>query len=464
MPAAFIPGMPPVVTALHQEGLLERAFHESLYPQLLFRSEAMREEAEANIGTSIFMTRRGLLPAITRARRASDGEVQPQQLNYEQWVATLERYQGAIDTSITEARHALADTLGSNLQALGEQAGQSINLIARNALYGAYTSGHTTLIDAGLSGDVTIHVSSLNGFRFVVTPGTNVAPAAVSSAIPLVVSIAGVTGTRNVIAAAPDDSNDPDGPGVLTLSASLGAGVAARSAVLSSARPRILRAGGGTSVDAIGASDIVTLQDFINATIVLRNNRVAPHPDGTYHCHVPNDAHGQVFADPAFQRLNTALPDGERYQTAFLGRLAGITFYANTECPSVLNAGDTKATGSNALYSAGIHAETVNEGGTSIGRAIVTGRNAMYERWFDAKKYVSEAGMNGQQGEFAVTNNGIGIDTEGVRLVIRSPVDRAMDIVSALWDITTCFPVPSDVAAGGPEFYKRGVTLEFALS
>lgn len=464
MPARFIANVPPVVAALHQEGLLERAFHDALAPQLLFRSLAMREEADAQIGTTIFMTRRGLLPVNVTPRRATDGDPQPQVLAYEQWIATLERYYDTADVSIVRARTQLADELGSTLHALGVQAGMSVNLIARNGLYKPYAGGHTVLIAAALSGDTSVRVAALNGFRLVVLRGTNVAPEAVSVARPLPITING-TISRNVVGAVPDDANDPDGPGTLYLSAAVGSGVAARASVLAANRPRILRAGGGTSVDAISSSDLVTLQDFINAVTVLRNNRVPPHEDGTYHVMIPHDANGQIFADESFQRLNTALPDGERYQQAFIGRLAGCTFYANTECPDDTNSGTTISTGTNARYSPMIGAETVNETGNRIGRCVVTGRGAVYERWFDAKKHlVSEAGMTGQQGDFAVVNNGITIDTDGIRLLIRSPVDRLFDIVSCTWDVITCFVAPSDVSAGGPEHYKRAVELEFALS
>lgn len=464
MPAQFISLVPPIVRELHQEGLLERAFHDALVPNLLFRGEAQREEADAQIGTSIFMTRRGLLPVNVTPRTAVGGDPLPQTLAYEQWISTLDRYYDTIDTSLVRARTQLADELGSDLHALGVQAGMSINILARNKLYKPYASGHTVLIAATAAIDTTIRVAALNGFRTVVLRGTNVAPQPVSPALPLPITIGPLAVARFVIGAVPDDPNDPDGPGTLVLSAAVGAIIAVRGAVLASNRPRIIRAGGGTTVDAIGAADIVTLQDFNSAVTILRNNKVPPHEDGTYHCHLPNDANNQVFADEVFQRLHTALPDGERYQSGFVSRILGITFFANTECPDNSNSGATVATGANALYSTQIGAETVNESGQRIGRCIVTGRGAIYERWFNAQKHlVSEAGMTGKQGDFAISNGGISIDTDGIRLIIRSPIDRLQDIVSSTWDYIGDFPAPSDVAAGGPEHFKRAVEVEFAL-
>ena len=463
MPASFIPLVPPIVANLHQEGLLERAFHDPLVPALQFRALAAREEADANIGSSIFMTRRGLLPVVTEPVRAGQTEPQPQTLGYEQWEARLERYWGTIDTSLIQNAMAIATTLGSNLAALGTQAGMSINRIARNSLYKPYCGGHTVTVDAAGSTDRKVHVASLNGFRFVVIRQKNVQPKEVSSTYPLPVTI-NSTIKLNVIEAVPDSVDDPDGPGTLTLSDVLGANIGARVSVLAGNRPRMLRAGGGTNIDAIGSGDILTVQDVINAVTVLRDNLVPPHEDGFYHCQLPNLGNAQFFQDPVFQRLHTALPDSERYRDAFIGQFGGVRFFANTVCPDVTNSGATVATGNNALYSREIGAETVNEDGVCIGRAIITGRAAIYERWFDAKKHlVSEAGMTGQQGDFNVSVGGIQIDTEGMRLVIRSPIDRVMDMVAATWDVITCFPAPSDIAAGGPEHYKRAVELEFAL-
>ena len=62
---SIIQGFPPVVAALQQQGLLERALHDGLFPALMFREEALREDWQGQTGTSITMTRPGLLPPIT---------------------------------------------------------------------------------------------------------------------------------------------------------------------------------------------------------------------------------------------------------------------------------------------------------------------------------------------------------------------------------------------------------------
>lgn len=458
---SLVLGIPPLIMNIVQLGLLERAFHEALFPSLLYRGEAQYESWPANTGTQMFMTRPGLLAPITTPLVAGVDPV-PQTVSYEQWEAVLDRYGGTIDTHIPTSAVGNADQFLRNIQQLGLQAGQSLNRLPRNALFKSYLSGQTVLITATAAPDTAIRVASLNGFFDVVARGVNVRPLPVSPSSPLPITING-TISRNVIGAYPDDATDPYGPGTLLLDAAVGAVVAARASVLSRYRPRVLRSGGGSSIDAIGASDILTLQDCINATNWLRKNNVLPHEDGYYHGHINTDGNSQIFQDPAFQRLNTSLPDHVYYQKAFIGTIAGIAFFSNNESPDYNNSGARTTTGTNAAYSRDIGAETTNESGVNIGRTIVTGRGAIYEKGLDESAYVTEAGITGKQADFQVVNGGVEVQTERIRLILRAPLNRLQDQVAATWSITTCFPVPSDASSGGYERFKRAVSIEHAL-
>jgi len=47
--------------------------------------------------------------------------------------------------------------------------------------------------------------------------------------------------------------------------------------------------------------------------------------------------------------------------------------------------------------------------------------------------------------------------------VLRAPLDRLQQIVSAAWSISTSFPIPSDITGpSGPQRFKRAVVLEHA--
>lgn len=469
----LIVGVPPQLISLVQQGLLERAFYDGLYPNLAFRAEALFEEWPLNTGIEIFMSRPGLLaPRTTPLVPGTDPT--PQAIPYEQWSASLAQYADAVDIDMPASATANADLFLRSIHQLGLGAGQSVNQIARNALAKAYLGGQTNALTAILSTDTQIRVASLNGFRDVIVPGTNVRPNPVSSSTPLSILV-GVTGgtqvSASVTAAVPDDPADPDGLGTLTLSAAIGtAFVNTRTPVLSIFRPRVVRSSGGDSVDSIGAGDTLVLQQVINACAFLRQANVRPHQDGFYHAHISPLANAQFFADPVFQRLNQSLPEHVVYKEGFVGTIAGVMFFMNSESPDDTNSGTltntAAATGSSVVgqYAAGIGAETRNGNGIRIGRVIITGRGALYEKGLDEGAYTSEAGTNGKIGEFDVVNNGVSVLTERIRLVLRAPMDRLQQKVGAAWSISTSFPVPSDITAtSGPQRFKRAIVLEHAL-
>lgn len=457
--------VPPQIQELNQQGAIERAFHDALVPNFAYRAEAMAEEWPANTGQNVLMSRPSLLtPKVKPLQPGTDPT--PSTVFYEQWSVTLNQFSDAIDTHMPTAVTANANLFLRNVQQLGIGAGQSINRVARNELFKAYLSGNTVLTHSTLTTDTSIQVAALNGFTDVIVAGTNVAPRPVSAATPLsiTVGVSPTTAVVNVVQAIPNDPNDPFGPGVLVLSGQIGTAFANRSAVISSAATTIIRSGGGATVDAITGSDTLLLQDVINAVAILRRANVLPHEDGYYHAHISPTANAQIFADPVFQRLNTALPEGVMYSQGFVGHISGVMFFMNTESPEAFNSGTRVFTGpTNAQYSPEIGAETTNDNGVNIGRTIVTGKGALYERYLDESQYVTEAGTVGKIGEFDVVNNGITILTERIRLVVRAPLDRLGQIVSSAWSLTTSFPVPSDILApSGPQRYKRSVVVESA--
>jgi hypothetical protein len=464
MAGGIVLGVPPAVLNLQQQGLLERAFHDGLYPNLAYRAEAMPEEWPANTGQQIFMTRAGLLPTITTPI-APGNDPSPQSVPFEQWVATLAQFTGTIDTHMPSSTTANANLFLRNLHQLGLQAGQSINQIARNAMFQSYLSGQTTLLAACGSGDTTIQVASVNGFTDVVVPGGNVAPQPVSAAFPLPITVGSGTSavTANVVGFTLNNPSDPNGPGVLQLAAAIGTAFLIRATVKSTYAPIVLRSAAGDSIDAIGSADGLTLQQFINAVAFLRNANVQPHDDGYYHAHISPLGNAQLFADPVFQRLNQSLPEHVIYKEGFIGTISGIMFFMNTESPGLLNSGTTTTTGSSGVYAAGIGAEVTNGSGVNIGRSLVTGKGTVYERYLDESQYTTEAGTTGKIGEFDVVNNSIQVLTEGIRLVLRAPLDRLQQVVSATWSISTSFPIPSDITApSGTQRFKRAVVLEYA--
>jgi hypothetical protein len=438
--ANLILGVPASVVDLVQRGLLQRAFHDGLFPALAYRSEAMVEEWQGNTGTEIFETRAGLLPPITEPVVPGVDPL-PQTDTYEQWVAQLNQFAGTLDVDTPTSAVANANLFLRKIKTLGLNAGQSINRVARNALFKSYLSGQTVSLTPIAAIDTTVRVAALNGFRFVLVPGTTARPQPVSPVSPLPITI-GVVGavTANIVGVIPDDANDPDGPGTLVLSAAVGAAFAIRSAVVSAFAPTVVRSAGGASVDNIGPGDTLVLQQVINASGILRDNNVPPHDDGFYHAHISGLSNTQLFADPVFQRLNQSLPEHVIYKEGFIGTISGIMFFMNTESPKRTNSGALTNTaptaapppGAIGVYAKDLGAEVVNGNGIQIGRVLITGKGSLYERYL-----------------------------ERIRLVLRAPIDRLQQKVAVTWSYTGAFPVPSDITAtSSPALFKRAVILE----
>jgi hypothetical protein len=465
--AGVILGIPPSIVQLVQTGLLERSFHDALFPALLYRMEAMAEEWPAHTGVQTIETRPSLLaPAITPLTPGQDPA--PQALQYEQWFVNLLRYGSGIDTHMPTSVWSNADQFMRDLQQLGLQAGQTINRVARDAIFQAYVSGQTLSTTAQLSTDTVVNVASLNGFTTVVQTGSTVRPVPVSPSSPLPIQIV-VSPTQtisaNVIGYQPLLPTDPNGPGILQLSAAIGTALSVRTPVYSVNAPLVIRSGGGNSIDAISSADIVVLQDFLNAVTVLRANNVQPHEDGFYHAHISPNVSSQLFADPVYQRLYTALPQSDAYVNGFPVPQVGIKFFLNTESPTPGNTGQQTITvsGEPAQYAQELGSEIVNYTGVQISQTLITGRGAMYERWVNENQYISEAGVTGKVGDFDVVNQGISIQTDRIRLVIASPIDRLQDKVRSTWSISTCFPIPTDIGATtSPALFKRAVVLQSA--
>ena len=89
-----------------------------------------------------------------------------------------------------------------------------------------------------------------------------------------------------------------------------------------------------------------------------------------------------------------------------------------------------------------------NKLGVSIIRTLVTGANSIFEEWIDESGFASEAGYTGKVGKFNVTRNGIVINTMGVRMVIRAPLDKLQQKVAISWSFSGDWGMPTDYGGG----------------
>lgn len=451
-------GFNPELVNLIQQNTLQRVFLEALIPRTLWRSEAQAERWEANVGEVKIFTRAGTMPVNTDPLKPGEDPT-PKSYGTEQFKIIADQYGDRTQTHMPTSRAAIASKFALDTQKLGENAGLTMNRLVRNRLYTAYTQGDTVSIVAATTGASNLRVANLNGFLERLKDGALV-PVSPASPIPIELGPTGAI-ANSVIAAIPDDTFRPTGPGTLVLSTPLGADLGVRSRVRATHRARILRSGGAATIDGINASTFLTVNDIIQAVQLMRSQNVPPHPDGRYHVHVATAGVTQLFLDTQWTGLRNlgdigAIP----YRELLIGEGLGCYFYQNNETPDPFNSGVMLGTGANAKSAPSIGAEVVNETNVPIARTIVTGGGAIYEHYIPEDEYTTIAGVNGQVGSFNVTANGVIMNTDRVRYIIRRPMDVLQQIVDHAWSWSGDFPIPTDVLSGNGARVKRAVIIE----
>jgi hypothetical protein len=451
----------PQFRAIVQENALDRMFRDALFPEQLFRAEATAPERwDANVGDNKTFTGKGLM-AVNLIPLIPGQDPQPGDYSLEQWTALQAKWANSIDTNLPTAYAACVNKLTQDLQQLGLNAGQTLNRVSRYRLFNAADSGWT-VADGAQSSTTTLLVKRLNGFtrsrRPDLSAGSPVRYDVVTANNPLSISYVhtATTSTVNVIGFTPVTPGDEIGPGTLTLDAAIT--VSDRDPVMASTRTFRTLSGGGNATDAIGSTDILHLVDVRTAVARLRDANVQPTNDGYFHFHLDPTGESQLFADNEVQRLNIGQLDSDMYKDFQIGRLMGCIFYRNNEVPKGTNVfGGTTATFSprdpiaGELYSNG-NATT----GTAVHRALVVGREAFNEYYVDQTAMITEAGVQGRIERGAtIRNNGIEMEVERIKVIMRSPQDRLQENVSNTWAFQGDFVVRTDGATGDAAAFKR---------
>jgi len=450
----------PEIRALVQENILERAFHDALFPRLLFRGEAMVQQYPLNVGDSMVFTGTGLIrPKMKPLQPGSDPA--PSTYQSEQWTATLQQYADSIDTHMPTSITAIANLFLRNAHQLGMSAGQALNRIVRDRMYNAAESGWT-VADGAQAATTALRVKRLNGFTTARRPdlpnGSAVRFSTVSTNNPLQITVfdSGLAAPVqvNVVGFSPDVAGDEVGPGILALSAPVT--VADRGYVYSIDRSYVVRVGGGNSVDDIGSNDTLKLSDIRAAVARFWQENVPEHSDGRFHCHLDPTAQAQVFGDQEWRQLLTSLPDYYMYRQFALGELLNTVFFRNSECPLP----ETVEGGLTADFSQDdpFAGELYNDGttaGVKVHRALFSGQGGIYEYYQDMGGLMTDAGITGKVGEPRVTNNSIEVFTDRIQLILRSPLNRLQDLVSTSWKFIGDWPVRTDATTGDAARYKR---------
>lgn len=453
--SSFVVASNPTLLSAIQDRTLVRVFRDSLFPRLLYRAEAGSEIWPANLGDNQTFTRSGLMRPTTRPLVPGQ-DPKPKTWNAEQWEVSAQQWGDSIDTHMPTNYTSLASTYLRNMHQLGLHAGQSINRVVRDRIFNAYCAGNT-VVRIAVGAGVTVPVVSLLGFTKRLFNGRPT-PVSPTNPLPIVIISGGVPTNFNVVGFTSDFAGDEIHSGVLTLSAAH-AGLAARDIVLAVNRSQVINSGGSVSIDGIASGDHFTMADIRSAVAQLRTNNVPTHEDGQYHCHLDPTSESQIFGDNEFQRLNQSLPDFVHYREMALAKVLGTVFYRNTEAPTLATVDQDPEFG----FTFGPELVNVPSAGSpvEIHRPFFSGQGYLEEKRVPEEQYISEAGIQGKIGEFAITNNGIAVMTEGIRLILRAPQDRLQQQTASSWSISGGWALPTDAESKtSPADYKRGVVVQ----
>ena len=363
---------------------------------------------------------------------ALDNGLTPQNWTIEQYTLSINAYGATIDLNTETSKVAIADLFKENTIKLGTQATQSLDRLARNALYGSYLGGNTFVVTTLGAPGTAIHVDNVSGFENVLVNGVMTA---VSSTNPMTVTVG--ADVYSLVGTARDGTNSSTlaaygaASGTLTLSANVTvADGTVNNPVVSAVAPYILRPNSRAGTPQLVAGDYLTLQLLLGAVARLRDNNV-PTINGCYNCYLDNTTMLELFRDPDFKMLYRGEYGADAYQKGVVVQLLGIRFIPTTEAPQQ------------------------SLGGVPVRRVIICGKGALIEGdWVGL-------GQDVERGE-AVKRM-----VDGICVVIRQPLDRFQEIISQSWKWRGGFAVPTDITASpniiptaSNSYWKRAAIIE----
>ena len=418
--AGVRPTLPAAITAIMQNGMLDKTFQDALIPEFLYPALADQQPWQGGLGDTKTFTRKGLLSPVTTAITGSDASANTYSI--EQWSVIMDQYGNSVDTNLLQSSMTLASKFLADVQTLGINAGQSINQVCRNKLFAAYAGGQTWCTTAG-SSDTSIIVQSVNGFQNVMVNGV-LTP--VSGSNPLNVTINGV-------------ANTVTGVNVGTSTLTLGS---ARvdvqgDPVIAANAPTIVRPTGISTGFNLVAGSVATLAMFRSAVARLRSMNV-PTFGGYFVAHIDATTEAELFADADFKQALQGRVDSPIWQGLSIGRFSGIDWVRNLEAPTVAPTGGSTVTAH---------------------RAIVMGQNALVAAPFeDTGSLLAGTGVEDVPSVRMVN----AANTVDVALIVRPPQDRLQQNISTTWSYVGDFGVPSDSLTGDAALYKRACVVEHA--
>ncbi|MDE2354183.1 MAG: DUF4043 domain-containing protein [Betaproteobacteria bacterium] len=439
-----IQNFPTALQPIIQQNFLQREFQDQIESLIGFRRIARREQFPNQIGETVTKTRPGLKAPVTTpitpsANTNLDNGLSPSTWTVEQYTLSIAMYGDTIDLNTVTNRVGIVEQFLQNAKTNGIQAAQSLDRLARNALFNAYMGGNTRVRVTLGAPALTISVDDVRGFQYVfvagvLTPvsGVNTMNVTVGSNI---YTLTGVAVDGSNVSTAPNGVS-----GTLTFSGNVtvadGTAGNAVTAYNSGAGvgPFILRPNGRSNTSAIVGTDLLTMGNVLDGVAYLRRNGV-PTVNGLYNLYLDPVSARQFFADPDFKQLfQGATSAAKEFRMGRVVELVDVRVIPTTEAfVQVL-------------------------GSVTVRRPILVGAEALVEGDF--------AGM----GKTDTPDDNAIIDmADDIVHVTREPLDRLQQIIAQSWYWIGGFTAPTDqtvnaniVPTASASYYKRAVVMEHA--
>ncbi len=415
-----ISNMPAALQAAIQEGFLEQEFRSGFSSTLGFRSLADREKISIHIGETVTKTRHGLRAPVEEAldptqNAGLDNGIVPGTWTIEQYTLGINMYGSGIDLNTQTTQVGVANQFLVNAKVLGTQGAQSLDRLARNALFDGYLGGNTRVRVALAAAAATVQVDDIRGFSLALKDG-KFQPVSGALTLPVVVggNLYQVTG---VAADAVNVSKAFRGvSGTLTFSGNVAAADATLNAAVVSLRaPKVHIAADRASDAALQAGDILTIGQVADAVTRLRND--TGQPGAVFPLLLSPTSERQLFRDPEFRELYRGRYGGTEISKLSIYELAGAMFVKTTEAPTAPH--------------------PVNAGLT-VHMPILCHNGVLVEGDFEGvrKQAADKAGENHEIHE-----------VDGVVHVTQGPLDRLAQIIKQSWYWMGGFTTPTDATA-----------------
>lgn len=449
-----IQNMPASLQNAIQQGFLEQEFHLGLNSAIGYRSVADKEPVSINVGETVTKTRAGLKAPVTTPLAPSantnlDNGITPSSQTIEQYVLGIDQYGDSIDLNLVTSQVGIANQFLLNGLTNGKQAKQSLDRLARNALFAGYLGGNTRVRTTLGGPALTINVDDVRGFETVLGTGASAGkfvPVSGTFTAPVIVGL----NVYTLSGTARDGGNVSTTPGgysgTLTFTGNVTvADGTALNQVSHANAPVMIRPNGkynggsafgiASATPSLVGTDVLTLGVIEDAVAALRNN--TGMQDEMFNLYLDNVSMRQLFSDNDFKLMYQGQYGSPEARQGKVFQLMGVNFVPTTE--ALVQTHPTNAA-------------------LKVRRPLLCAPGALVEGDF--------AGMAQKAADLSGTNSEIQM-VDSVCMVTRAPIDRLAQIVGQSWFWIGGFVAPTDATANvtiiptaGAQYLKRAVAIE----